>query len=105
MKDQDVADERLPLGFTFSFPLRQEALTTGLLERWTKGFNCSGVVGEDVVRLLKEALKRRNVSFPLKKFFLSFYQFFFLFSFLHFFENRIKLSIIIGKNRYYGHNE
>lgn len=60
MKEHDVASERLPLGFTFSFPLRQEALTTGLLERWTKGFNCSGVVGEDVVRLLKEALKRRN---------------------------------------------
>lgn len=62
MREHDVAAERLPLGFTFSFPLRQKALTTGLLECWTKGFNCSGVIGEDVVRLLKEALKRRNVS-------------------------------------------
>ncbi|XP_060845114.1 hexokinase type 2-like [Rhopalosiphum padi] len=50
----------LPLGFTFSFPLRQVGLTKGFLNSWTKGFNCSGVVGEDVVRLLKEAIKRRK---------------------------------------------
>ena len=52
----------MPLGFTFSFPLRQLGLTKGILERWTKGFNCAGVVGEDVVRLLKEAIARRGVS-------------------------------------------
>ncbi|XP_050543267.1 hexokinase type 2 isoform X2 [Daktulosphaira vitifoliae] len=50
----------LPLGFTFSFPLRQVGLTKGYLNSWTKGFNCSGVVNEDVVRLLKEAIKRRK---------------------------------------------
>ncbi|CAH0385523.1 unnamed protein product [Bemisia tabaci] len=60
MKEQDVHTEKLPLGFTFSFPLRQVGLTKGLLERWTKGFNCSGVVGLDVVQLLKDALARRN---------------------------------------------
>jgi hexokinase len=30
--------------------------------RWTKGFNCEGVVDRDVVELLEEALKRRGVS-------------------------------------------
>ncbi|VVC35408.1 Hypothetical protein CINCED_3A007830 [Cinara cedri] len=50
----------LPLGFTFSFPLRQVGLTKGYLESWTKGFNCSGVVDEDVVKLLKDAIKRRK---------------------------------------------
>ncbi|XP_025190959.1 hexokinase type 2-like [Melanaphis sacchari] len=50
----------LPLGFTFSFPLRQVGLTRGFLNSWTKGFNCSGVVGEDVVSLLKDAIKRRE---------------------------------------------
>lgn len=54
--------ERLPLGFTFSFPLQQLGLTKGMLARWTKGFNCSGVVGEDVVQLLKDAIARRGVS-------------------------------------------
>lgn len=53
----------LPLGFTFSFPLRQMGLTKGILSSWTKGFDCSGVVGEDVVALLKAAIaRRRDVS-------------------------------------------
>lgn len=56
--------EKLPLGFTFSFPLQQLGLTKGILSRWTKGFNCEGVEGEDVVRLLKEAIARRGVSVP-----------------------------------------
>lgn len=55
--------ERLPLGFTFSFPLLQLGLTKGLLVRWTKGFNCAGVVGEDVVQLLKDAIAKRGVNF------------------------------------------
>lgn len=50
----------LPLGFTFSFPLRQVGLTRGYLSSWTKGFDCSGVVDQDVVRLLKEAIARRG---------------------------------------------
>lgn len=33
-----------------------------ILIRWTKGFQCSGVEGEDVVKLLKEAISRRGVS-------------------------------------------
>ncbi|GLV44227.1 Hexokinase A [Carabus blaptoides fortunei] len=60
MKEHGVQKELLPLGFTFSFPLNQMGLTRGLLERWTKGFNCSGVVGEDVVLLLQEAIERRG---------------------------------------------
>ncbi len=62
MKDHNVYKQQLPLGFTFSFPLKQLGLTKGLLQQWTKGFNCSGVVGEDVVRMLKDALNRRGVS-------------------------------------------
>lgn len=61
MKEHDVYEERLALGFTFSFPLRQVGLTKGILERWTKGFSCSGVVGTDVVQGLKDAIARRGV--------------------------------------------
>lgn len=60
MRDNDCASERLPLGFTFSFPLTQVGLTKGILAQWTKGFSCSDVQGEDVVRLLEEALERRG---------------------------------------------
>ncbi|XP_015121109.1 hexokinase type 2 isoform X1 [Diachasma alloeum] len=60
VKDLELENEILPLGFTFSFPLTQVGLTEGYLVRWTKGFDCSGVVNEDVVRLLEEAIARRN---------------------------------------------
>jgi hexokinase len=30
----------------------------GRLTQWTKGFSCSGVEGEDVVQLLREAIER-----------------------------------------------
>ncbi|KAL3277181.1 hypothetical protein HHI36_012532 [Cryptolaemus montrouzieri] len=60
MKEENLIGETLPLGFTFSFPLTQKSLTTGILKRWTKGFNCSGVVGEDVVHLLQDAIERRG---------------------------------------------
>ena len=43
-----------------SFPCKQEGLAVGRLTNWTKGFKCSGVEGEDVVSLLKQALQRRG---------------------------------------------
>ena len=53
---------RLPIGFIFSFPLHQTSLISGTLIKWNKGFSASGAEGEDVVRLLKDAFKRRGVS-------------------------------------------
>ncbi|XP_076656505.1 hexokinase type 2 [Halictus rubicundus] len=57
---QGLQDVELPLGFTFSFPMVQHSLDIGMLVTWTKTFNCSGTVGEDAVRLLREALDRRG---------------------------------------------
>ena len=56
MHENKVDVEKLPLGFTFSFPCSQEGLTKARLATWTKGFKCAGVEGEDVVQLLREAL-------------------------------------------------
>lgn len=43
----------LPIvGFCFSFALEQEALNSGKLMVWTKGFDVDGVIGKDVVQLL-----------------------------------------------------
>jgi len=58
--DRELQDEVLPLGFTFSFPCEQHGLADGKLVRWTKGFNCEGVEGRNVVELLQEALARRG---------------------------------------------
>ncbi|XP_075216060.1 hexokinase-4-like isoform X2 [Lycorma delicatula] len=56
----NVADKTLPLGFTFSFPMHQRSLDIGLLVTWTKSFKCSGVQGEDVVKMLRDAIHRRG---------------------------------------------
>ncbi|KAH7637656.1 tgf-beta receptor type-1-like protein [Dermatophagoides farinae] len=54
-----LAGVRIALGFTFSFPVVQHGLAEATLVTWTKSFVCSGVVGFDVVRLLKASLKRK----------------------------------------------
>lgn len=59
-QEHGVAADNLPLGFTFSFPVTQVGLCSGILRRWTKGFNCEDVVGQDVVQWLIEAIRRRN---------------------------------------------
>ncbi|PFX32387.1 Glucokinase [Stylophora pistillata] len=62
VKKNKISEKSLPLGFTFSFPVKQLSLTSGLLIRWTKGFSVAGVENEDVVKLLHEALVRTGVS-------------------------------------------
>ena len=62
IRDHDLKNETLPLGFTFSFPCKQEGLAKARLSKWTKGFRCEGVVNEDICFLLHEAMKRKNVS-------------------------------------------
>jgi hexokinase len=57
-------DTVFPLGFTFSYPASQTRIDSGVLQRWTKGFDIPGVEGEDVVPLLMEKLNAKNV--PVK---------------------------------------
>uniref|UniRef100_A0A3P8SIT6 Phosphotransferase n=1 Tax=Amphiprion percula TaxID=161767 RepID=A0A3P8SIT6_AMPPE len=66
LESQDLKGQTLPLGFTFSFPCEQKEIDKSILIRWTKGFSCSGVEGQDVVKLLKEAIHRRGVGVFIK---------------------------------------
>lgn len=47
---------KLPLGFTFSYPASQDAINQGILQTWTKGFDIDGVEGHDVVPMLQSSL-------------------------------------------------
>ncbi|KAG8439389.1 hypothetical protein GDO86_005559 [Hymenochirus boettgeri] len=58
--ENNLQGRRLPLGFTFSFPCKQTNLDQGILISWTKGFSASECVGQDVVRLLREAAVRKK---------------------------------------------
>ncbi|XP_073306281.1 hexokinase-2, chloroplastic isoform X2 [Primulina huaijiensis] len=50
------------LGFTFSFPVKQTSIDSGILIKWTKGFAVSGTAGKDVVSCLNEAMERLGMN-------------------------------------------
>lgn len=56
--EADIIDERLPLGFTFSFPCKQAGLRKAYLTSWTKGFKCADTVNHDVCDMLQSALDK-----------------------------------------------
>lgn len=57
--ESDTETSPLPMAFTFSFPVDQRSIRSGILQRWTKNFNVPGVEGNDVVPQLEAALERK----------------------------------------------
>eukprot|EP01059_Diplonema_ambulator_P004052 TRINITY_DN1373_c0_g4_i2.p1 TRINITY_DN1373_c0_g4~~TRINITY_DN1373_c0_g4_i2.p1 ORF type:complete len:494 (+),score=166.90 TRINITY_DN1373_c0_g4_i2:52-1482(+) len=64
-QEKQVASKAEGLGFTFSFPVLQHGIDSGILITWTKGFSTKGVEGRDVVMLLREAFAREGVKIPV----------------------------------------
>lgn len=58
LEDHDRLNKQINMGFTFSFPMEQKGLDSGILVAWTKSFNCAGTVGEDAVKMLNNAIKK-----------------------------------------------
>ncbi|KAH8308143.1 hypothetical protein KR059_007092 [Drosophila kikkawai] len=56
VKEKKVEKDNLPLGISFAFTLNKVALDIGYLVAWTKEFGAHGVIGKDVVKLLRDAL-------------------------------------------------
>ncbi|KAJ3238694.1 hexokinase A [Chytriomyces hyalinus] len=54
------------LGFTFSFAVNQTAIDRGICVYMGKGFVNPGIVGSDVVILLQEAFKRKNLNIDVQ---------------------------------------
>ncbi|XP_010246625.1 PREDICTED: hexokinase-3-like [Nelumbo nucifera] len=55
-------DRRRELGFTFSFPVKQTSVSSGILIKWTKGFSIEDMVGKDVAECLQQAISRRGLD-------------------------------------------
>ncbi|KAK2641214.1 hypothetical protein Ddye_022977 [Dipteronia dyeriana] len=53
---------RRELGFTFSFPVKQLSVSSGLLIKWTKGFAIEDMVGKEVGECLQQALIRKGLD-------------------------------------------
>ncbi|KAJ3380753.1 glucokinase [Lobulomyces angularis] len=62
LDEYNLSNDNLKMGFTFSFPVEQKSIGSGTLELWNKGFTCEGVVGNDVVHLLNQALIKKNIN-------------------------------------------
>ncbi|KAH8293768.1 hypothetical protein KR054_004153 [Drosophila jambulina] len=58
VKEKKVEKDNLPLGISFAFTLNKVALDVGYLVTWTKEFGAHGVIGKDVVKLLRDALTK-----------------------------------------------
>lgn len=52
---------RMEAALTGSFPVEQSAIDAGKVLTWTKGFNAKGAIGNDVVKLLQDALDRKHI--------------------------------------------
>lgn len=50
------------LGFTFSYPMKQDAAHKACLTRWTKEIHTSGVIGHDIGTLLQQALEEKGLT-------------------------------------------
>ncbi|KAJ4882198.1 Hexokinase-3 [Raphanus sativus] len=50
------------LAFTFSFPVKHTTISSGVLIKWTKGFEISEMVGEDIGECLQGALNRKGLD-------------------------------------------
>ncbi|CAH8385898.1 unnamed protein product [Eruca vesicaria subsp. sativa] len=50
------------LAFTFSFPVKHTSISSGVLIKWTKGFEISEMVGKDIAECLQGALNRRGLD-------------------------------------------
>lgn len=57
----DEDSSYVPLALTFSFPVEQSALDSGVLLTWTKGFSAKNAIGKDVVKLLQDAFDRKHI--------------------------------------------
>lgn len=58
-------NNKIPLGFTFSYPATQDRIDHAVLQRWTKGFDIDGVEGHDAAAQLREKIEERNLPFNL----------------------------------------
>jgi hexokinase len=64
--DKEYSTQKpMPLGFTFSYPARQERIDHAVLQTWTKGFDIKGVEGEDAAHHLREKMQSKDLPFEL----------------------------------------
>ncbi|KAF5447733.1 hypothetical protein F2P56_033260 [Juglans regia] len=59
---QTLLTRRRELGFTFSFPVKQTSVSSGILIKWTKLFYIPDMVGREVTECLEQAMSRKGLN-------------------------------------------
>ncbi|KAJ8543829.1 hypothetical protein K7X08_025447 [Anisodus acutangulus] len=59
---EQPSPRRRELGFTFSFPVKQTSVSSGILMKWTKGFAIEDTIGRDVSECLQLAMSRKGLD-------------------------------------------
>ncbi|CAN6485909.1 unnamed protein product [Victoria cruziana] len=57
-KEHGLQPGRRVLGFTFSFPMKQTRISSGVLVKWTKGFAIEDMYQKDIAECLRQAMAR-----------------------------------------------
>ncbi|XP_015782952.1 hexokinase-1 [Tetranychus urticae] len=57
-----LKEKNLLLGFTFSYPMKQESLNVGKLVTWTKSYDIKDAIGQDAAALLQKAIDRKGLK-------------------------------------------
>ena len=60
--DFELEEQKLALGYCFSYPARSEDDGDAVLLKWTKGLNIQGVVGSKVGQALRASLAKRGIE-------------------------------------------
>ncbi|KAH9315587.1 hypothetical protein KI387_024214, partial [Taxus chinensis] len=59
---QPYPGRKTELGFTFSFPMKQLSISSGILIKWTKGFAIADTIGQDIGDCLQNALNKKGLN-------------------------------------------
>lgn len=51
-------NNRVSLGFSFSYPMIQKSHDSGYLVEWTKSYDLPDAISQDAVKLLRDALEQ-----------------------------------------------
>ncbi|PVV01831.1 hypothetical protein BB560_003740 [Smittium megazygosporum] len=57
--------ETFRCGLTFSFPIKQSSISSGILQSWTKGFQGPEIVGKDIVSLFQQKLDEKGANIKI----------------------------------------
>ena len=58
MSGQTAGHKKIPIGFSFSYPVTQTAIDESFLVTWTKSYDLPDAIGKNAVQLLRDSIRK-----------------------------------------------